>query len=230
MQNRSGVILLKTAALADARALYLARYAAFLPQYGAYGSPDSPCVQSETDFAETLRDGNTYCIQVDGKLAGGLRMESTEKTVVLHEIYIKPEYQRMGVAQMALMHAELMYPAAKYRAQVIAGEENIHALLRKMGYRQLRSYEQSSERVKLMTMEKDASSMVTLALEPMKREDLANAIAWCNEDEQKETFLPLWLHGREKLLNMAEFSKDPSLLSRMSESFSQVGAPRDMLR
>lgn len=208
MQNRSGIILLKTAALADARALYLVRYESYLALYGTFSNPDSPCVQSEEEFAESLREGNTYCIQVDGRLAGGLRMENTDQGVVLREIYVKPEYQQMGVAQMALMHAELMYPAAKYHASIISGETAVMGLLHKMGYRATRSYEQKSDRMTLVRMEKDASSMVTLTLEPMKREDLANAIAWCNEDAQRENFLPLWLHGREKLLNMAEFSKD----------------------
>ena len=208
MQNRNGVILLKTAAQADARALYMARYAAYLPLYGAFSSPLSPCIQKETDFAQTLCDGNTYCIQVDGKLAGGLRMRSTEQGVQLEEIYVKPEYQCMGVAQMALMHAELMYPAAKYHAKVVSGDVACMGLLRKMGYKLTRSHETVSDRMTLVNMEKDASSMVTLTLETMKREDLANAITWCNEDAQRDDFLPLWLHGREKLLNMAEFSKD----------------------
>ena len=208
MQNRSGMILLKTAVQSDARALYLVRYEAYLALYGAYSSPMSPCVETQAAFAESLRDGNTYCIQVDGRLAGGLRMENAGQGVMLKEIYVKPEYQRMGVAQMALMHAELLYPAAKYRAQVINGETMIMGLLRKMGYKPMRSFEQQTERMTLVSMEKDASSMVTLELEPMKREDLANAITWCNEDEQRGDFLPLWLHGREKLLNMAEFSKD----------------------
>lgn len=208
MQNRNGVILLKTAAQADARALYLARYAAHLPLYGAFSSPLSPCVQNEEEFAESLRDGNTYCIQVDGKTAGGLKMQSTEQGVQLEEIYVMPEYQQMGVAQMALMHAELLHPAAKYRAKVISGDAASIGLLRKMGYKLTRSYETVSDRMTLVDMEKDASSMVTLELEPMKREDLANAITWCNEDAQRNDFLPLWLHGREKLLNMAEFSKE----------------------
>lgn len=208
MQNRSGMVLLKTASQAEARALYLVRYEAYLALYGAYGSPSSPCAQTLEQFSDSLRDGNTYCIQVDGQLAGGLRMENAEQGVVLKEIYIKPDLQRMGVAQMALMHAELMYPAAKYRAKVIYGERAMMGLLHKMGYKVTHSYEQSGDRVTLVNMEKDASSMVTLQLEPMKREDLANAITWCNEDERGEDFLPLWLHGREKQLNMAEFSKD----------------------
>lgn len=208
MQNQSGMILLKTASQEDARALYLVRYEAYLAQYGAYSSPDSPCVQSVEAFAQSLRAGTTYCIQVDGKLVGGLRMENDDQAVVLREIYVKPEYQQMGVAQMALMHAELRHPAAKYRAQVINGEMAAMGLMRRMGYRLRREYEKPNDRVTLMNVEKDASSMVTLALEPMKREDLANAITWCNEDALRGSFLPLWLRGREKLLSMADFSKD----------------------
>lgn len=208
MQMQSGMVLLKTASQADVRTLYMARYEAYLSQYGAYGSPLSPCVQSMEAFALSLRSGNTHCIQVDGRTVGGLVMEQTENGVMLREIYIRPDYQQMGIAQVALMHAELMYPAAKYRAQVIYGEAPASGLLRKMGYKPLRNYETLSERMTTVWMEKDASSMVTLALEPMKREDLANAITWCNEDAKKNEFLPLWAHGREKLLSMAEFSKD----------------------
>lgn len=202
------VILLRHATVADAQALYLVRYEAYLPQYGAYASPSSPCVQDEDAFAEELKVGNTYCILLGDQLVGGLTMEAGEDAVLLREIYIKPDYQQMGVAQVALMHAELRYPAAKYRAQVISGEAAALALLRKMGYRLLPRMEHASDRVTLVSLEKNASSMVTLALEPMKREDLANAIAWCNDDPEGASYRFLWLHGREKLLNMTEFSKD----------------------
>lgn len=202
------VILLRHATAADAQALYLVRYEAYLPQYGAYASADSPCVQDETAFAEALKAGSTYCILLGDQLVGGLKMEVGEDAVLLQEIYVKPDYQQMGVAQVALMHAELRYPAAKYRAQVISGETAAMALLRKMGYKLLPRMEHVSDRVTHLSLEKDASSMVTLALEPMKREDLANAIAWCNSDPDGENYRVLWLHGREKLLNMTEFSKN----------------------
>ena len=202
------VILLRHASAQDAQALYLARYEAYLPQYGAYAAPDCPCVQDEAEFAEGLKRGDTYCILLGGSLVGGLVMENTGECVELREIYVKPECQQMGVAQVALLHAELRYPAARYRARVISGEAAAEGLLRRMGYRALPQYEHVSDRVTLVTMEKDASSMVTLSLEPMKREDLANAIPWCNDDPEGEKYRLLWLHGREKLLSMTEFSKD----------------------
>ncbi len=206
--ENGSMIRLRKATQDDARALYLTRYAAYLAEYGAYGSPDSPCAQKQRDFAETLRAGDTYCIEAGGELAGGLVMESGEDASLLREIYIHPDYQQKGIAQLALLHAELRYPSAKYRAKVISSERAPLALLRKMGYKPARRQESGSDRITYAILEKDASSRVTLELQPLKREDLANAIEWLNADEQRDAFLPLWLHGREKTLSMAEFSKD----------------------
>lgn len=202
------MILLRHASAQDAQALYLVRYEAYLPQYGAYASPDCPCVQDEEEFARGLKRRNTYCITLGDQIVGGLVMENTGECVELREIYVLPDCQQMGVAQVALLHAELRHPAARYRARVISGEAAAEGLLRRMGYKALPQYERVSDRVTRVTMEKDASSMVTLSLEPMKREDLANAISWCNDDPQGERYRLLWLHGREKLLSMTEFSKD----------------------
>ena len=52
-ENRQ-IVLLHKAAAADAHALYLIRYEAYLAQYGAYGSSDCPCVQSEEQFLEQI--------------------------------------------------------------------------------------------------------------------------------------------------------------------------------
>ena len=206
-ENRQ-IVLLHKAAAADAHALYLIRYEAYLAQYGAYGSSDCPCVQSEEQFLEQIKQENTYRITAGGVTVGGLTMQPEEDDVLLKEIYVKPDWQQMGVAQVALMHAELRYPSARYRAQVISGEAAAQGLLHKMGYRALPTYERPTERITLMTLEKNASSMVTLSLEPMRREDLANAIRWCNADENADLYRPLWLHGREKELSMADFSKE----------------------
>ena len=82
MQNdMKRVILLRHATAQDAQALYLVRYEAYLPQYGAYASPDCPCVQDEAEFAEGLKRGDTYCITLGGRLVGGLVMENTGENV-----------------------------------------------------------------------------------------------------------------------------------------------------
>ena len=159
-ENRQ-IVLLHKAAAADAHALYLIRYEAYLAQYGAYGSSDCPCVQSEEQFLEQIKQENTYRITAGGVTVGGLTMQPEEDDVLLKEIYVKPDWQQMGVAQVALMHAELRYPSARYRAQVISGEAAAQGLLHKMGYRALPTYERPTERITLMTLEKNASSMVT---------------------------------------------------------------------
>lgn len=207
MHTHSTQIVLRKATAMDAQALYLLRYEAYLPQYGAYGSKQCPCVQGMDDFIEQIKLGDTYLVTMGDHAVGGLTVAVEVDAVVLREIYIKPDFQQMGVAQVALMHAELRYPCAKYRAQVISGEVAAMGLLRKMGYRALPVYESPTDRITLMSLEKDASSMVTLSLEPMKREDLTAAIKWCNDDADGDLYRVLWQHGREHRLNMAEFSK-----------------------
>ena len=132
-ENRQ-IVLLHKAAAADAHALYLIRYEAYLAQYGAYGSSDCPCVQSEEQFLEQIKQENTYRITAGGVTVGGLTMQPEEDDVLLKEIYVKPDWQQMGVAQVALMHAELRYPSARYRAQVISGEAAAQGLSRHNAY------------------------------------------------------------------------------------------------
>ncbi len=202
------IILLKRAAVADAQALYLTRYEAYLPQYGAYGSSCCPCVQPMEGFVRQIEQGDTYLIVMGDKLVGGLTVRTQEDAVEVTELYVKPDFQQMGVGQVALMHAEQRYPSARYRARVISGEVAALALLKKMGYRAQPTYEKPTDRITLLCMEKDASSMVTLSLEPLRREELSTVIEWCNQDPTAGQYCPLWVHGRDKTLTMAEFSKE----------------------
>jgi ribosomal protein S18 acetylase RimI-like enzyme len=202
------IILLKRATAADAQALYLLRYEAYLPQYGAYGSPDCPCVQQMEDFVAQIEQGNTYIVTLGDRPVGGLTMDVQADAVEVRELYILPDFQQMGVGQVALMHAEQRYPSARYRARVISGEVAAMALLKKMGYRAQPTYDKPTDRITLLCMEKDASSMVTLALEPLRREELSTVIGWCGEDPDAPLYCTLWLHGRGKALTMAEFSKE----------------------
>ncbi|MGI5885729.1 MAG: GNAT family N-acetyltransferase, partial [Candidatus Spyradocola sp.] len=167
MQSGRRMVLLRRATIADAQELYRIRYEAYLPQYGAYSSPDCPCVQSEADFVAQIRAGEVYAVTLGDRLVGGLRVRAQEDVTEILELYVQPKFRRTGVAQVALLHAEARCPAARFRARVISGEGAAIALLRKMGYRAQPSLEHPSERVTLLTMEKTAASMVTLELEPL---------------------------------------------------------------
>lgn len=202
------IVLLRRASTVDAPVLYLLRYEAYLPQYGAYGSPQCPCVQPMEEFVQQIQTGHTYLILLGDRPVGGLTMQPGEEATELCEIYVRPDVQQMGIGQVALMHAELRYPSARYRARVISGEAGAMGLLRKMGYRAQPDYERPSDRITLMRLEKNASSMVSLALEPMRREDLATVVQWINQDPEADLYRPMWSSGREKQLIMAQFSKE----------------------
>lgn len=47
----------------------------------------------------------------------------------------------------------------------------------------------------LVTMEKTAASMVTIELEPLKRETLGEAVSWIAEDPESGLYRPLWAGG-----------------------------------
>ncbi len=206
MQSGRRMVLLRRATQKDAPELYLLRYAAYLPQYGAYGSPDCPCVQTEAAFREQVDEGKIYAVTLGGRLAGGLAIEARDDVTEIRELYVRPEFRRTGVAQVALLHAEARCPAARYRARVISGEGAAIALLRKMGYTALPTLERPRDRVTLLTMEKTAASMLTLSLEPLRREHLSEAVTWIQEDPDAELYRPLWSAGEG--LTVSAFSKD----------------------
>ena len=207
MQSGRRMVLLRRATIADAQELYRIRYEAYLPQYGAYSSPDCPCVQSEADFVAQIRAGEVYAVTLGDRLVGGLRVRAQEDVTEILELYVQPKFRRTGVAQVALLHAEARCPAARFRARVISGEGAAIALLRKMGYRAQPSLEHPSERVTLLTMEKTAASMVTLELEPLRRETLSEAVAWVAEDPDADAYRPLWARGEGERLTISAFSK-----------------------
>ena len=78
MQSGRRMVLLRRAAVADAPELYRIRYEAYLPQYGAYSSPDCPCVQSEADFLAQIRAGEVYAVTLGERIVGGLRLAAGE--------------------------------------------------------------------------------------------------------------------------------------------------------
>ena len=158
------MVLLRRAAVADAPELYRIRYEAYLPQYGAYSSPDCPCVQSEADFLAQIRAGEVYAVTLGERIVGGLRLAAGEDATEILELYVRPEMRRTGIAQVALLHAEARCPAARFRAKVISGEGAAIALLRKMGYRPQPHLERPCDRVTLVTMEKTAASILTIEL------------------------------------------------------------------
>ena len=79
-ENRQ-IVLLHKAAAADAHALYLIRYEAYLAQYGTYGSSDCPCVQSEEQFLEQIKQENTYRITAGGVTVGITNTEHLNSVV-----------------------------------------------------------------------------------------------------------------------------------------------------
>ena len=208
MQSGRRMVLLRRAAVADAPELYRIRYEAYLPQYGAYSSPDCPCVQSEADFLAQIRAGEVYAVTLGERIVGGLRLAAGEDATEILELYVRPEMRRTGIAQVALLHAEARCPAARFRAKVISGEGAAIALLRKMGYRPQPHLERPCDRVTLVTMEKTAASMVTIELEPLKRETLGEAVSWIAEDPESGLYRPLWAGGeRGDRLTISAFSK-----------------------
>ena len=94
MQSGRRMVLLRRAAVADAPELYRIRYEAYLPQYGAYSSPDCPCVQSEADFLAQIRAGEVYAVTLGERIVGGLRLAAGEDATEILELYVRPEMRR----------------------------------------------------------------------------------------------------------------------------------------
>lgn len=132
-------IVLDFATFTDAQELYdlqIKSFKALLEKYQDYDF--SPGAERLERTIQRLHDPITdyYFISLEGKHIGALRICHLERLCKLKQIYILPEYQGYGYAQMAIMIVESLYPMVeKWELDTILQEEKLCYLYEKMGYR-----------------------------------------------------------------------------------------------
>ena len=115
-------ILLKRALQIDAAALFPIRYAAYLPLYGAYGAPSSPCAQSRDDFYRKVALGDTFVMRRGDQIVGGASVIRRAGEVEIEEIYVSPDQQRRGAGSAALNSLKLRFPSPRFAAHIVLGD------------------------------------------------------------------------------------------------------------
>ena len=152
------MIDLREAKKEDLELLYSMQLKAFSALYEKY--QDTETSQATEPFERTLqRYSNSnvtyYLIEVEGKTIGAMRIRKNEKTYVLVQILILPEYQNKGYAQQAIKEVEALHEDAEcWRLDTIEQEEKLCHLYAKMGYHKTGETEHVKDGMDLVFFEK----------------------------------------------------------------------------
>jgi len=133
-------ILLKKAHISDSEKIHemqIIGFQALLEKYKDYdtnpGAETLEKVKSRFSF-DTV---DHYFISLHGANIGYIRIQCLdEKTYKLSQMFILPDFQNNGYAQLAIAQAELLYPKAeKWVLDTIKQESKLCYLYEKMGYK-----------------------------------------------------------------------------------------------
>lgn len=109
-----------------------------------------PCCDHDVD-PKHFEDAFEYClndnpyarlfiVEYDGKIAGygnisfTYSIEAGGKVVWLEELFIKPQFQRLGLGKEFFDYVEKNFPAKRYRLEVTESNADAIRLYKKLGY------------------------------------------------------------------------------------------------
>lgn len=149
---------LRVAERDDLEVIYAMQKEAFAPLYEKYQDTEtSPATEPFERTLQRYSNSNVtyYLIEVEGKTIGAMRIRKNEKTYVLVQILILPEYQNKGYAQQAIREVETLHEDAEsWRLDTIEQEEKLCHLYSKMGYRKTGETEHIKDGMDLVFFEK----------------------------------------------------------------------------
>ncbi|MBQ4522007.1 MAG: GNAT family N-acetyltransferase [Lachnospiraceae bacterium] len=166
-------IKLTLATVADAELIHQMKYEAFLPLYEKYHDDEtSPVKESIDNVIWKLSNPNSeyYLIQVDGKNVGAIRIyrkcakgEEGEALVqninYISPIFILPEFQNKGIAQLAIQKVfELYEDTIIWRLDTIKQEKGNCHLYEKCGFVRVGEEHIVNELMTLIDYEKSVKS------------------------------------------------------------------------
>ena len=149
---------LRVAERDDLEIIYSMQKEAFAPLYEKY--QDTETSPATEPFERTIQRFNNinvtyYLIVVEEKTIGAIRVRKNEKTYVLVQILILPEYQNKGYAQQAIKEVEALREDAEcWRLDTIEQEEKLCHLYAKMGYHKTGETEHVKDGMDLVFFEK----------------------------------------------------------------------------
>ncbi|MBR2698596.1 MAG: GNAT family N-acetyltransferase [Clostridia bacterium] len=131
-------IRLKRAQLSDAEAMHRMQVAAFLPLFEKYhDTAINPACESVQRVREKIVSSRYYFIMDGSRAVGGIRVVDCgdERPKVISPLFILPECQNRGLAQMAVRAAERLHGEHRWRLDTILEEPGNCHLYEKLGYR-----------------------------------------------------------------------------------------------
>jgi len=154
-------IYLTKATIADSEEIHKMQVAAFQPLLDKYQDYDiSPATETlervQGRFAYDFID--QYFISLNNQNIGYIRVRRMDEDIFkLVQVFILPEFQNNGYAQVALTQAESLYPQAKkWVLDTIKQESKLCHLYEKMGYRLTGTEKNIKEGMDLVDYEKDS--------------------------------------------------------------------------
>ncbi len=132
------MIKLRQAILADAEKIYNMQVACFAPLLEKYQDFDTNPGAEKIDRT-ILRlqqsNGAFYFVSLNGVDIGAIRVVQNGNTCRLMQLFILPEYQGGGRAQLAIVAVEKLYPdCTTWELDTILQEDKLCHLYEKMGY------------------------------------------------------------------------------------------------
>jgi len=142
----------------DCRKIHEMQVASFQDLLAKYRDPETnPGAESLGKTIQRFLDPSIqyWLIQLEGRTIGAVRIRSDGRMCELKQIFLLPEYQGYGYAQMAIVAAENLYPDAKiWRLDTILQEDKLCCLYEKMGYRKTGEYRHIKDGMDLIFYEK----------------------------------------------------------------------------
>ena len=152
------MIDLREAKREDLELLYSMQLKAFAALYEKYqDTKTSPAAESFERTIQRFSNSNItyYLVLEDENVIGSIRIRKEDKTYVLVQILILPEYQDKGFAQLAIKKVESLYPDAEcWKLDTIAQEDKLCHLYSKMGYKKTGRTEHIKDGMDIVFFEK----------------------------------------------------------------------------
>ena len=129
-------------------------FMALLEKYKDYQT--NPAAEELARVQERLLYKNTDCffIVANTVRVGCLRIEHSELSCVLKQIFILPQYRHKGYAQEAILFAENLYTQKVWKLDTIKQEEWLCRFYEKLGYKQTGKEQKISDDMTLVFYQK----------------------------------------------------------------------------
>jgi len=165
----------------DAELIHLMKYEAFLPLYEIYQDDETSPVKESIDkviWQLTHPNSHYYLIQANGETVGAVRVRHTmepnapQKEEHISPIFILPEHQNKGIAQIAMRKLFELYPdTGVWNLATIKQEARNCHFYEKLGFVRTGSEKVINDKMTIIGYEKTNKSNFQILLRALQKED-----------------------------------------------------------